>query len=79
MRLFHRYSTRKHSTNDQPRNELKAANGLPWTKEWPETVFSLNRSFADILTGIILFFIIGSEFFVTYKINFQKKGGERDV
>ncbi|MBQ5442479.1 MAG: ABC transporter permease, partial [Oscillospiraceae bacterium] len=27
------------------------------------SVFSLNRSFADILTGIILFFIIGSEFF----------------
>ena len=44
MRLFHRYSTRKHSTNDQPQNELKAANGLPWTKERPETVFSLNRS-----------------------------------
>lgn len=32
------------------------------------TVFGLNQSFSDILTGIILFFIIGSEFFITYKI-----------
>ena len=36
------------------------------------TAFSLNHSFADILTGIILFFIIGSEFFINYKINFRK-------
>ena len=35
-------------------------------------VFGLNHSFADILTGIILFFIIGSEFFITYKINLRK-------
>lgn len=32
----------------------------------------LNESFSDILTGIILFFIIGSEFFITYKINLRK-------
>ena len=32
----------------------------------------INDSFSDILTGIILFFIIGSEFFITYKINFRK-------
>lgn len=36
------------------------------------TAFSLNHSFSDILTGIILFFIIGSEFFINYKINFRK-------
>ena len=36
------------------------------------TAFGLNQSFGDILTGIILFFIIGSEFFVTYKIHFRK-------
>ncbi len=36
------------------------------------TIFGLNHSFGDILTGIILFFIIGSEFFITYKINFRK-------
>ena len=32
------------------------------------TDFGLNASFGDILTGIILFFIIGSEFFINYKI-----------
>ena len=40
------------------------------------TVFGLNQSFADILTGIILFFIIGSEFFINYKVNFHKTGKE---
>ena len=40
------------------------------------TVFGLNHSFADILTGIILFFIIGSEFFITYKLSFHKAGKE---
>lgn len=35
--------------------------------------FSLNESFADILTGIILFFIIGSEFFIRYEIKFRSK------
>ena len=43
------------------------------------SVFSLNHSFADILTGIILFFIIGSEFFITYKINFRKSAGKEDA
>ena len=32
------------------------------------TDFSLNSSFGDILTGIILFFIIGGEFFINYKL-----------
>ncbi|MCQ2524132.1 MAG: ABC transporter permease [Lachnospiraceae bacterium] len=36
------------------------------------TAFGLNQSFSDILTGIILFFIIGCEFFITYKVNFRK-------
>ncbi len=36
------------------------------------TDFSLNTSFGDILTGIILFFIIGSEFFINYKIILTK-------
>lgn len=35
------------------------------------TSLRLNESIADILTGIILFFIIGCEFFVNYKINFR--------
>ncbi len=36
------------------------------------TRFDLNQSFGDILTGIILFFIIGSEFFINYEIHFRK-------
>ena len=36
------------------------------------TAFGLNHSFGDILTGIILFFIIGSEFFINYEIKFRK-------
>lgn len=50
------------------------------------TTFGLNHSFADILTAIILFFIIGSEFFITYKISFrrsaknaEKEGGTANV
>ena len=35
------------------------------------TVFRLNQSFSDIITGIILFFIIGSEFFINYEIKFR--------
>ena len=37
------------------------------------SVFELNDSFSDIITGIIIFFIIGSEFFINYKIKFNKK------
>ena len=37
------------------------------------TTFGLNQSYGDILTGIILFFIIGCEFFISYKIQFRKK------
>ena len=40
------------------------------------SVFGLNHSFADILTGIILFFIIGSEFFITYKVSLRKSKKE---
>ncbi|MBO6129944.1 MAG: ABC transporter permease [Pseudobutyrivibrio sp.] len=38
------------------------------------TAFGLNESFADILTGIILFFIIGCEFFIRYRVVFNPKG-----
>ncbi|MBO5745013.1 MAG: ABC transporter permease [Clostridia bacterium] len=37
------------------------------------TTLGLNESYGDILTGIILFFIIGCEFFIQYKINVNKK------
>ena len=40
------------------------------------TSCGLNQSFGDILTGVIIFFIIGSEFFVQYKISFRKKSKE---
>jgi simple sugar transport system permease protein len=36
------------------------------------TAFGLNNSFGDILTGVILFFVIGSEFFINYQIHFRK-------
>ena len=36
------------------------------------TDFGLNASFGDILTGIILFFIIGCEFFINYKLSLTK-------
>ncbi|MGN0528416.1 MAG: ABC transporter permease [Eubacterium sp.] len=35
------------------------------------TVFGLNESFSDIITGIVLFFIIGSEFFINYQLKFR--------
>ena len=37
------------------------------------TIYGLNQSFGDILTGIILFFIIGTEFFLTYRVVLSKK------
>ena len=42
------------------------------------TSFGLNQSFSDILTGIILFFIIGSEFFINYRILFRH-GAPKEV
>lgn len=41
------------------------------------TVFRLNQAFADIISGIILFFIIGSEFFINYKLIFR--GSHKEV
>ena len=43
------------------------------------TIFGLNESFADILTGIILFFIIGCEFFINYKVHIRKKSGKEEA
>lgn len=40
------------------------------------TNFGLNQSFGDILTAIIIFFIIGSEFFANYKLSFAHKNKE---
>ena len=35
------------------------------------TKLNLNNSFSEILTGIIIFFIIGSEFFINYTLKFR--------
>lgn len=35
--------------------------------------FGLNENVSDIIIGIIIFFLIGSEFFVRYKLSFEKK------
>ncbi len=43
------------------------------------TNFGLNKSFSDILTGIILFFIIGSEFFISYQISFRHASRKEDT
>ena len=37
------------------------------------TSFGLNDSFSEIITGIIIFFIIGGEFFVNYQLKFREK------
>ena len=43
------------------------------------TTFGLNQSFSDILTGIILFFIIGSEFFINYRISFRRAAKKEEI
>jgi simple sugar transport system permease protein len=40
------------------------------------TNYGLNQSFGDILTGILIFFIIGSEFFIHYRLSFSHAGKE---
>ena len=40
------------------------------------TVFGLNDAFGAILSGILLFFIIGCEFFLNYKASFRKSHKE---
>lgn len=38
------------------------------------THFNLNDNMSSVITGIILFFILGCEFFINYKIQLRKKG-----
>lgn len=40
-----------------------------------ESTFGISKACADVLQGIILFFVIGCEFFIRYKFVFRKKGG----
>jgi len=42
------------------------------------TKFGLNQSFSDILTGLILFCIIGSEFFINYEIKLTRRAGKEE-
>ena len=42
------------------------------------TDFGLNASFGDILTGVILFFIIGCEFFINYKLSLTKSSKKEE-
>ena len=42
------------------------------------TDFGLNASFGDILTGVILFFIIGCEFFINYKISLTRSSKKEE-
>ena len=44
------------------------------------TTFNIDSSFPDMMVGIVLFFIIGCEFFITYKLKFRetsKKGEDK--
>lgn len=38
--------------------------------------FNLNVAFSEVITGIILFFILGCEFFINYKLIFNKRKKE---
>jgi simple sugar transport system permease protein len=40
------------------------------------TQFGLNENASDIITGIIIFFLIGCEFFINYQLEFRKKSKE---
>ena len=39
--------------------------------------YSLSDSISDIVTGIVLFFIIGCEFFINYKVNLRHSAGHK--
>nr|WP_034218358.1 ABC transporter permease [Lachnoclostridium phytofermentans] len=41
-----------------------------------ESTFGVSEACADVLQGIILFFVIGCEFFIRYKFAVRKKGGK---
>ena len=40
------------------------------------SAYSLNDYASDIITGVILFFILASEFFVNYKMIFRSRAGK---
>ena len=38
--------------------------------------FNLNENASDVITGIILFFILGSEFFINYQVELRSRRKE---
>ena len=41
--------------------------------------FSVAADFPDVVVGIILFFIIGSEFFINYQLHFRGHGRAKEA
>ena len=41
--------------------------------------FDVSGAFPDVIVGIILFFIIGCEFFINYELHFRKKHGAEAI
>ena len=39
----------------------------------------LDASFGDIVVGLVIFCIIGCEFFIAYQVHFDKKEGGHDA
>jgi simple sugar transport system permease protein len=42
-----------------------------------QTQMNVSKDASDVLQGIILFFFLGCEFFIRYRISVRGKGGER--
>ena len=40
--------------------------------------FNVSSAFPNVIVGIILFFIIGSEFFINYQIHFRRSAGKEE-
>ena len=47
--------------------------------ETVQSVYSLSAATAEVLQGIILFFVLGCEFFLTYRVRWMRKGGVERV
>lgn len=44
-----------------------------------QTIYKIPASASELLTGIILFFMLGCEFFITYKLILRGRKGEQDA
>ena len=43
-----------------------------------QTVYQIPASAAEMLTGLILFFMLGCEFFIQYRLMFRRKGARHE-